>query len=454
MLDDAQAFGALLRTDFHFFVERSFMSLHNGQTVTPSWHIRAMCWQLQQTVMGDLSRLIITVPPRNLKSICTSVCLPAWILAHDPSAKILVVSYAQVLADRHAADFRAVIGSDWYKRTFPRVSVRRNTAAEFVTTQNGSRMAMSAGGSITGFGADYIIIDDLAKADDASSDVELERTKRIYDGTLGSRLNSQETGRIIIIQQRIHEDDLVAHVLAKGGFYHLNLPAIAVRDEVFTLGVNWQRLRPTGEVLCPELCSRERHDKIRTQYGSFIYSAQYQQNPTPLENEWFQWAWFPTYSVAPRRDELDYVVQSWDTAFTPEPTSDFSVCSTWGIRNETYYLLDIVRARLDYSDLKLRVLSEMRKWEADCVVIEKAGCGISLIQELNKQGHRNVVPYTPRAPKDIRFATHSDKIRNGIVYIPQHAECWSFLTVNMTTRWTALYNFSLGSPPVAPRTSC
>ena len=167
------------------------------------------------------------------QSICTAVCFPAWMLGRDPSLKIMVASSGGDLANKHASDFRKVVAAPWYQLGFPtmRLAEGGNQADEQTTTRGGVRKAISHGGAATGFGADIIIIDDLMKAADASSASERQRVKDFYEQTLLSRLNNQQTGRIIVIQQRLHEDDLPGYLIEKGQFEHLNLPAMATGSE-------------------------------------------------------------------------------------------------------------------------------------------------------------------------------------------------------------------------------
>ena len=179
--------------------------------------------------VANCTRQIITVPPRHLKSVTAAVALPAFLLGRDPSVKIIIASCGSDLAARHARDFRLVTASPAYRKLFPRYQVNpmRDTAFEVEASLRDSFKAVSTGGAVTGFGADMIIIDDLMKAGDTRSDLLRERARAYYDETLYSRLNDKQRGAVVAIQQRLHVDDFVAHLLGKGDFHHLNLPAIA-----------------------------------------------------------------------------------------------------------------------------------------------------------------------------------------------------------------------------------
>lgn len=390
----------LQRQHLFAFVWRAFSILQPGETFQPAPYMEAICHAAEKTVSGATTRQIITVPPRHGKSICISVCLPAWMLGHDPTAKIMVASYGADLAAKHARDFRTIIGSDWYRRHFPKALLERggNRIDEQVTTLGGVRKAVSLGGAVTGFGADVIIIDDLMKASEASSVVELQRVKDYYEQSLLSRLNNKAKGKVIVIQQRLHEDDLPGYLLERGQFEHLNLPAIAARDEEIPISFGRVMRRRRGDPLCPEREPREVLDRLRVEMGPAAFSAQYLQNPTPEGGNRIRLEWFDRYTVVRPRDDYQWICQSWDTGMTAEPTSDFSVGTTWGFIENKWHLLDVERARLDFPDLKRRVRGLANQWKADLVLIEHAGAGISLLQQLRAET-RNPEQFLGRLPK-------------------------------------------------------
>jgi len=205
---------ALVRLDFNAFIERSFYELNPTTPFLPNSHIEVIAAELEACRRGETKRLIINVPPRSLKSLCASVSFPAWLLGHDPSAQIIVASYGQDLANKLSSDCRTLFASSFYQDVFAtRLSTQRQALQEFTTTKNGFRMATSIGGVLTGRGAQFLIIDDPLKPDDALSDSQRKACNDWFDHTLYSRLNNKKDGIIILIMQRLHEDDLVGHVL-------------------------------------------------------------------------------------------------------------------------------------------------------------------------------------------------------------------------------------------------
>ena len=227
-LDDQRILDALYRRQLSAFTARCFAEVNGGQAFDQNWHIDALTWHLTQVANGSIKRLLITLPPRSLKSLSASVAFPAWVLGHDPSRRIVCVSYASDLAVELANKTRQIIASDWYKRLFlsTRVDPRKDTETEVRTTKGGYRLSTTVGGSLTGRGGSIIIIDDPMKAADANSDVARNKTNNWFDQTLLTRLDNKKDDAIILVMQRLHVDDLAGHVLKLGGWTHLN-PAIS-----------------------------------------------------------------------------------------------------------------------------------------------------------------------------------------------------------------------------------
>jgi hypothetical protein len=321
-------YNALLRVDFAGFAHRAFCELNPRTPFAMNWHFEAIAAKLVAVRDGRICRLIINVPPRHLKSPLASVAFPAWCLGRDPSTQILCVSYAQDLADKLARDCRRIITSDWYQRLFPtRLSPRHQAVAEFETTAQGCRLATSVGGVLTGRGADIIIVDDPLKPEEALSQTQRQATNEWFDHTLFSRLNDKRKGAIVLIMHRLHEDDLVGHVLAQEPWeVVVRLPAIADEDETHMIEAAIESrcvARARGEVLHPEREPPEMLEQIRRTIGEYNFAGQYQQTPSPQGGGMVKAAWFRRYAANERLDEFDRVVQSWDTANKGERAQRF-----------------------------------------------------------------------------------------------------------------------------------
>jgi predicted phage terminase large subunit-like protein len=415
---------ALLRSDLAAFTQRCFQTVVPGQTYLANWHIEAIAHQLERCRQREIRRLLITVPPRNLKSITASVAFPAFALGHDPTLRIVCASYSQDLAAKHARDFRTVLESEWYRRLFPmaRIDPQKNTEAEIQLTAQGYRLSTSVGGTLTGRGGNLILIDDPMKPAERMSEVKRAAVSEWYDSTLTSRLDCKTEDAIVLIMQRLHVDDLVGHVLEKDEpWIHLNLPAIAEADEEIPLGGGGFHRRKVGELLHPEREPREVLEELKAAMGSQSFSAQYQQAPVPEGGALIKAEWFRTYPRAPERAPGERVVQSWDTATKAGTKNDYSVCTTWLVRGKDYYLLDVLRERLEYPDLRRKILSHAARHSAASVLIEDAGTGAPLIQDLRREGKLRPIPIRPERDKIVRLDAQSPEIEAGHVLLPEQA---------------------------------
>ena len=213
MMLSLQEYMCLLRRDLLSFIERSFYEINPQTPLLSGPHLEVIASKLEACRQRKIRRLIINLPPRQLKSHCASVAFPAWFLGHNAGGHVICASYGQDLADKFARDSRRIMTSDWYQRLFATRLAQRKAVHDFTTTEQGTRMATSVGGVLTGRGADLIIIDDPLKPDEALSESGRKAVNEWYDHTLLSRLNDKAAGCIIIIMQRLHQDDLVGHVL-------------------------------------------------------------------------------------------------------------------------------------------------------------------------------------------------------------------------------------------------
>ena len=422
----SEEFQALLRTDFIAFADKAFQELNPGKEFLPNWHIELIAEGLQRCCAGKLRRLIINVPPRYLKSHLTSICFPAWLLGHQPNAQIICVSYAQDLSNRLAADCRCVIASDWYQDLFPeaRLAADRQSVHDFSTTQRGFRLATSVGGVLTGRGADFIIIDDPLKPDEALSETLRNSVNEWYDNSVLSRLNDKRTGCIILVMQRLHEDDLVGHVLKHGDWDVLNFRAVAEENETHVVDTPYGRrefVRQQGEALHSEREPLEILAGIREIMGEYNFAAQYQQAPAPAGGGLIKTQWFKIFRPEERPKEFELIFQSWDTANKSSELSDYSVCTTWGVIDKHLYLLEVLQRRLNYPDLRRTVKQQAEIYRVKTILIEDKASGTQLIQDLIADRVHGVTRYQPKMEKIMRMHSVTSTIENGFVHIPEHA---------------------------------
>lgn len=289
---------------------------------------------------------------------------------------------------------------------------------EFETAHGGFRFATSVGGTLTGRGGNYIIIDDPMNAMDAMSRLERQRVWDWFTGTVGSRLDNKNEGAIVVVMQRLHVDDLAGRLLDHGGWHHLNLPATAETEQAIPIGRGGFYTRKPGDLLDPTRETREKLEELKRELGSSNFEAQYQQQPVPEEGGLIDWKWFKTYDRAPNLQGNAYLVTSWDTAMKDREMNDYSV----GIRAlikpiNQVFILDVIRERLDFPTLRKRI-EEMGK-SGGYTLIEDAGSGTALLQDL--RGRANLIPWRPIGEKAVRFQAVTPMIEGGQVHLPVKA---------------------------------
>jgi predicted phage terminase large subunit-like protein len=428
----------ILRRDLLAFAHRAFLELNPQTPFESTWHLEALAAKLDEVRRGKCKRLIINIPPRHLKSHMASIAFPAFVLGLDPAKQILAISYGQELSDKLARDCRALMESPFYRAVFAtQISADRNAVAEFETTQGGYRLSTSVGGAITGRGADIIIVDDPMKADDALSDTRRLSVNIWYDNTLRSRLNRQDEGAIIVVMQRLHTDDLVAHLQETEHWDVLSFSVIAERDEHHELASPYgpRRIhRRAGEILHPALLSASAVEGLRRSMTEYNFAAQYQQNPQPPAGLIVRRDWLRFYPPNEKPENFDQIVQSWDTANKATELSDYSVCTTWGFYRERLYLLDVFRRKMEFPELKRTVRELAGLWRTTVVLIEDKSSGTQLIQEL-RASNFSLAQAAPVGDGDkvMRLCAQTAKIEGGFVLFPAAAPWLDAYLLELTT---------------------
>lgn len=233
---------ALSRRSFPFFCRGAFQELHPHIRISWNWHLDLIASRMQDVLEGRCQRLIVNIPPRYGKSLICSVSFPAFVLGHNPNAELICASYAERLSSKMARDTRKLMSSPFYHRVFGRrLASGRESLTEIKTPEGGYRLATSVEGTLTGRGGNFIIIDDAMKPTDGPSEVRRRSVNEWFDNTVLSRTNNKETDAIIVLMQRLHENDLPGHLLERGGWDHISLPGIAEAGET------WTFMGPLGE---------------------------------------------------------------------------------------------------------------------------------------------------------------------------------------------------------------
>ena len=272
----------ICQLDFPSFIRKAFQTLEPSSEFLPNWHIEALAYKLEQVWLGKIKLLNVNLPPRMLKSFICSVAYPAFILGLDPTKRVIVLSYSIELAVKLTNDFRVLVNSPWYQSLRPnmRISRMKNTEFEVVTTHNGYRLGGSIDGSVTGRGADIIIIDDPIKPMDALSDSKRQRVIDLYNTSLYTRLDNKQSGAIILVMQRLHTDDPAGTLQRSSNVWTtLSLPAIAEQEETIQISDKRHHRRVTGDVIHPEREPKSAleldpfHDWFRCVCGAISASA-------------------------------------------------------------------------------------------------------------------------------------------------------------------------------------
>jgi predicted phage terminase large subunit-like protein len=412
---------ARYRSRFALFASMVFGIVNPGQQLGVTGAFMAMAHALGEVEAGNIRRLLITVPPRSGKSLLASIALPAFILGRDPRQRIICASYSGELAGKLSRDFRMVMAHPMYRGLFPATVIAgKNTEMELETAHRGFRFATSVGGTLTGRGGNTIVIDDPMKPSDAMSRLERQRVWDWFTGTVGSRLDNKNEGAIIVVMQRLHVDDLAGRLLDHGGWHHLCLPAICETEQSISVGRGYFWEREPGEILDPAREPGEALEALRRDLGSATFEAQYQQQPVPEEGGLVQWKWFKTYDRPPAMTPGSRLVMSWDTALKNREVNDYTV----GIRaiiqpRDQVFIIDVVRERMDFPTLRRRIMDEINRNRGMTTLIEDAGSGTSLLQELN--GYPGVIGRRPSEDKTVRLRAATPMIEAGQVHLPATA---------------------------------
>lgn len=422
------------------FVHATFPNYKSG------WVHELICKELDfflaEVAEGKAPRLMLFVPPRHGKSELVSRRFPAYALGKYPDLSIIAASYGSDLAARMNRDVQRVIDSDEYARIFSGTKLYgknirtvadgswlRNSDIFEVVGRRGVYRSTGVGGGITGMGADILLIDDPIKdMEQANSATYRQNVWDWYTGVAYTRL--MPGGGVIIILTRWHEDDIAGRLLtaAKKGegdqWRVISFPAIAEQDEA---------CRKEGEPLHSERYSLKQLNNIRMAVGSRVWASLYQQRPSAAEGSIFKREWWKFYAALPQ--PIYGVIQSWDTAFKTGEGNDYSVCTTWGVGDFGYYLLDFWKGRVEFPELKKQVNILGNKWQPYAVLIEDKASGQSLIQELDRSSRYPILPIEVEKDKEVRAHTATPIIEAGKVYLPENAP------------WVADYIDSLASFP-------
>lgn len=435
--------------DLYFFLQEAWREIEGGKPFVGGWAVQAICEHAEEVYYGRIKRLLVNIPPRSTKSVVFSVVLPVWCWIKNPSEQIMTLSYIEKLAIRDNVKARRLIKSKWFQdRWGDKITLAedQDTKTRVDNMQGGYRVVMGLDSGIVGEGSDLMILDDPNTTTNMS-EAALKATLSAYTDVLPTRFNDLKTGRMIIVQQRVHERDISGWVIANQGkqFVKLILPMEFESSRRCTTvplkstnGEPWSDPRTEeGELLMPERVGQRELKLLKAAMASeYTIAGQLQQRPAPAEGGMIKKAWFQHYKYD-SVPKIKFTIQAWDTASSIKAGAAFSACVTMGVFDDEHgypslILLGAWRKRVEFPELyravqrmgqDYRATTEDRlpnpQFKPDLILIEEKSTGIPIIQTLNKAG-LVLTPWRPDKYGDkverIRKVTHL--LEGGRVYVP------------------------------------
>jgi len=421
------------------FIKQAWHVLEPSHPYIHGWHMDVLCEHLGAVTSGDITRLLINVPPGTMKSLATSVFWPAWEWGPKGlvNTRVIGASHEEGLAVRDTMKMRRLISSDWYKSRWPlaaEMTADQNMKTYFENTSGGWRQSCPVT-SMTGRRGDRVILDDPQSVEDAYSPAKLETANRVFRETLPTRVNSPEKSAIIVIMQRLNVKDVSGEILSSDlGYEHLCLPMEYEGPRKATkIGFVDPRKKP-GELLFPERFPREVVERDKKIMGDYAYAGQMMQRPAPAGGGILKSSQFRMWPAKLDLPDLFLVITSMDTAYTQKTSGDPTAVTTWGVfeheGRRNVLLLDAWDEHLAYPELRERAIAD---WGAeyggvknnmlkpsrkpDFLLVEQKGSGISLLADLHAAGIP-AVGYNPGAADKItRAHLASPMLQLGVFWV-------------------------------------
>ncbi len=389
-----------------------------GTTFVPGKHIDLICDHLEACARGKLKQLIINIPPRHMKSLLVSVLWPAWVWTYWPSSRWLSASYAHALAVRDTVKARRVIQSPWYQGRWGHVfqmTRDQNVKSRYENDRGGHRIATSVDSAVTGEGGEFILVDDPHQAKQVTSETSRESVRDWWDHAMSTRQNDVHVGAKVVVMQRLHKGDLTGHLLEKGDWEHLMLPAEyePARKCQTSVGEDWRTIE--GELLWPAKKDRKEIEGLKRDLGAYGSAGQLQQRPSPAEGGIFKRHWWRFYDAI---GDVDEVIHSWDMAFKATNDSAYVVGQTWARIGASYYLVWQLREKLTFTEsiAGVQQLAQMNP-RYSAILIEDKANGPAIIDALRRTVP-GILPIEPDGSKEARAHATSPTVEAGNVYLP------------------------------------
>ena len=448
------------------FVKQSWHVVEPGVPFMESWHIEEICEHLEAVSAGEIHRLLINIPPRHSKSTIVSVMWPAWEWITDPAQKFLCASYSGTLSTRDNLKTRRLLQSPWYQERWGHMfkfAGDQNAKQRFENDKTGYRLATSVGGTATGEGGSRLILDDPHGAQAAQSEAMRESDLEWFDMVWSTRLNNPKTDAMVTVMQRLHERDISGHILNDiRGWEHICIPAEWDGKHRKTILGAYDPRKIKGELICPDRFGDKEITMLKQLLGSYGSAGQLQQDPTPSGGGILKTKHFGLWSADDGLPPFEYILQSYDCAFTEKTTGDPTACTVWamfthkGERNAM--LIDAWDEHLSYPDLRAKAIKDWtteyggmskesphsRARRPDRILVEAKASGQSLLQDL-RLAKVPAVGYNPgKADKISRAHQAAPTLELGLLWIPESKK-----NRGQPVSWAAAFLKQLAKFPVA-----
>ena len=414
----------IAKKKFSEFVKQAWPIIEPNTPLQWNWHLDVMCDHLQAVREGKIKNLIINIPFRLSKSIICSVLYPAWVWLSDPAHKFVGTSHTHKTVLENSIKMRRVVVSDWYKSFFPGgFNLVKDTESYFTNNYSGHRQSYSVETSVTGITANTLIIDDPMTTETASSKLERERIERTIAFDFMTRLTPPGKGACIIVMQRLHTEDTSGKYLKDDAWDRIVIPAVWDGDNRSKTSLGFKDPRQEiGESIFPEYMTDEFISSTKLNNGNQFFASQLQQRPVAAEGSIIHYEWIKTYKELP--EVVKYSI-SCDTAIKTGTNNDYSVIQLWAQCESGFYLVDMIRKKLEYPALKAVIQAFYDQNPASEMIIEDKASGQQLTQDFKSFSKIPVIPVIPGrdmpSKKDERLQLVSGLFEAGKIYIPERA---------------------------------